>query len=93
VKTDIETLITALYVKIDDELVTDGWCGRPPLLSDSESVCLAVAQVLLQVHGEARWLRFVGQRLGAIFPYQPERPGYRLRAALPLIKRPRGSAS
>jgi hypothetical protein len=68
VKTGIETLSTALYVQIDDELVTDRWCGRPPLLSDSELVCLAVAQVLLQVHSEARWLRFVGQRLGALFP-------------------------
>ncbi|HEV3172231.1 MAG TPA: IS982 family transposase, partial [Actinocrinis sp.] len=88
-KTDIETLITALYVKIDDELVTDRWCGRPPLLSDSELVCLAVAQALLQVRNEARWLRFVGQRLGALFPYRPKRPGYnkRLRAALPLVKR------
>ena len=88
-KTDIETLITALYVKIDDELVTDRWCGRPPLLSDAELVCLAVAQALLQVHNEARWLRFVGQRLGALFPYRPKRPGYnkRLRAALPLVKR------
>jgi hypothetical protein len=89
VKTDLETLITALYVKIDDELVTDRWTGRPPLLSDSELVCLAVAQALLQVHNEARWLRFVGQRLDALFPYRPQRPGYnkRLRAALPLIKR------
>ena len=88
-KTDIETLITALYVKIDDELVTDRWCGRPPLLSDSELICLAVAQALLQVHNEARWLRFVGQRLGTLFPYRPKRPGYnkRLRAALPLVKR------
>lgn len=88
-KTDIETLITALYVKVDDELVTDRWCGRPPLLSDSELVCLAVAQALLQVHNEARWLRFVGQRLGALFPYRPKRPGYnkRLRSALPLVKR------
>ena len=88
-KTDIETLITALYVKIDDEFVTDRWCGRPPLLSDAELLCLAVAQALLQVHNEARWLRFVGQRLGALFPYRPKRPGYnkRLRAALPLVKR------
>jgi len=59
------------------------------LLTDSELICLAVAQALLQVHSEARWLRFVGQRLGALFPYRPQRPGYnkRLRAALPLIKR------
>nr|WP_141765382.1 MULTISPECIES: hypothetical protein [Streptomyces] len=76
-------------MKIDDELVTDRWCGRPPLLSDSELVCLAVAQALLQVHNEARWLRFVGQRLATLFPYRPKRPGYnkRLRAALPLVKR------
>lgn len=87
--TDIETLITALYVKIDDQLTRPRWPGRPPLLTDSELVCLAVAQALLQVHSEARWLRFVGQRLGALFPYRPQRPGYnkRLRAALPLIKR------
>jgi hypothetical protein len=89
VNTDIETLITALYVKIDDELITDRWCGRPPVLSDSELVCLAVAQALLQVSNEAHWLRFVGQRLGHMFPYRPQRPGYnkRLRAALPLVKR------
>ena len=87
--TDIETLITALYVKIDDQLARPRWAGRPLLLTDSELVCLAVAQALLQVRSEARWLRFVGQRLGAMLPYRPQRPGYnkRLRAALPLIKR------
>jgi hypothetical protein len=89
VTTDIETLITALYVKIDDRLTRPRWRGRPPLLTDSELICLAVAQALLQVHSEARWLRFVGQRLGGLFPYRPQRPGYnkRLRAALPLVKR------
>ncbi|HEU5422387.1 MAG TPA: IS982 family transposase [Nitrolancea sp.] len=81
--------MTALYVKIDDELVHERWRGRPPLLSDSELVCLAVAQALLEVRSEAKWIRFVGQRLGALFPYRPQRPGYnkRLRAALPLVKR------
>jgi hypothetical protein len=89
VTTDIETLITALYVKIDDGLTRPRWRGRPPRLTDSELICLAVAQALLQVHSEARWLRFVGQRLGTLFPYRPQRPGYnkRLRAALPLVKR------
>ena len=88
-KTDLETLITALYVKIDDQVKRPRWPGRPPLLTDSELICLAVAQALLQVHSEARWLRFVGQRLGGMFPYRPQRPGYnkRLRAALPLVKR------
>ncbi len=63
--------------------------GRPPLLSDSELVCLAVSQALLGFHSEARWLRFARERLAALFPYLPQRSGYnkRLRAALPLVQR------
>lgn len=86
---DLNTLVTALYVKIDDELGGSRCLGRPPLLTDSELVCLAVAQALLGYTSEARWLRFVSSRLGGMFPYLPQRPGYnkRLRAALPLVKR------
>jgi Transposase DDE domain len=89
VKTDLDTLLTALYVKIDDEIGGRRWLGRPPLLTDSELVCLAVAQVLLGCRSEARWLRFAHAHLAGMFPYLPQRPGYnrRLRAALPLIKR------
>jgi hypothetical protein len=81
--------VTALYVKIDDELGGSRWMGRPPLLSDSELICLAVAQALLGHHSEARWLRFAREHLGGMFPYLPQRPGYnkRLRAVLPLVKR------
>jgi hypothetical protein len=43
VTNDIETLITAPYVKIDDELGGPRWLGRPPVLTDSELVCLAAA--------------------------------------------------
>ncbi len=87
--TDLETLITALYVKIDDEIGGTRWLGRPPRLTDSELVCLAVAQALLDFHSEARWLRFAHAHLTGMFPYLPQRPGYnkRLRAALPLVKR------
>ncbi len=42
------------YVKIDDQVKRPRWPGRPPLLTDSELICLAVAQSLLQVHSEAR---------------------------------------
>jgi Transposase DDE domain len=50
---------------------------------------LAVAQVLLGVRSEARWLRFVPRHLPGAFPYLPRQSGYnkRLRAAVPLIKR------
>lgn len=63
--------------------------GRPPLLSDSELVCLAVAQALLGYHSEARWLRYANKHLSDMFPYLPQRPGYskRLKSALPLLKR------
>jgi DDE family transposase len=89
VTNDLDTLITALYVKIDDELAGPRPTGRPPQLSDSELVCLAVAQALLGYHNEARWLRFARTHLHGMFPYLPGRPGYnkRLRSALPLVKR------
>ncbi|MCX5210817.1 IS982 family transposase [Kitasatospora sp. NBC_00240] len=87
--TDLNTLLTALYVKIDDELGGTRCLGRPPLLSDSELVCLAVAQALLGFRSEARWLRYANKHLWSMFPYLPQRAGYnkRLRAALPLVKR------
>jgi hypothetical protein len=44
VNKDIETLITALYVKIDDEYGGIRRFGRPPKFSDTELLCLAVAQ-------------------------------------------------
>ena len=85
---DLDTLLTALYVKIDDGIRTPRWRGRPPRLTDSELVCLAVAQVLLGARSEAHWIRYARIHLHGMFPYLPQRPGYnkRLRAALPLIK-------
>ena len=86
--TDLNTLLTGLYVKIDDYLGEHTRAGRPPKLSDAELLTLAVAQVLLGFRSEARWLRFVPRALPAAFPYLPGQSGYnkRLRAALPLIK-------
>ncbi|MGD3109333.1 IS982 family transposase [Streptomyces sp. YGL11-2] len=85
----LDTLITGLYVKIDDEIGETRCLGRPPRLSDSELVCLAVTQALLGFASEERWLRFARNNLGSMFPYLPKRPGYnkRLRAALPLVKK------
>ncbi|MFB7290032.1 IS982 family transposase [Actinacidiphila glaucinigra] len=85
--TELDTLLTALYVHIDDRLKTSRWRGRPPRLTDAELVTLAVAQAMLGFHCEARWLR--RRRSSARFPYLPQRrPAYnkRLRAALGLVK-------
>lgn len=87
--TDLDTLLIALYVKIDDDLAGIRRVGRPPQLTDSELVCLAVAQALLGYSSESHWLRAARRRLGHLFPYLPKQPGYnkRLRTALPLVKR------
>lgn len=84
----LDTLLTALYVQIDDHLPRTRWLGRPPRLSDSELITLAVAQVLLGFHSEARWLRFATTHLRGMFPHLPQRPAYnkRLRAAWPLLQ-------
>jgi hypothetical protein len=88
VDADLDTLVTALYVKIDDTLVKDRRPGHPVRLSQSGLVCLAVAQALPGFHSEHRWIRFAICHLQAMFPYLPHQPGYnkRLRAALPLVK-------
>ena len=88
-KTDLDTLLTALYVLIDDHVIPpqQRGPGRPKKLTDAELVCLAVAQVLLGARSEHHWLRMCYARLGHLFPYLPKQPGYhkRLKAAVPLI--------
>jgi hypothetical protein len=90
VDTDLDTLVIALYVKIDDEAAGIARLpGRPPKLSHSELVCLAVMQAMLGFPSEARWLRHARRHYQHLFPFLPQQPGYnkRLRAALPQIKR------
>ncbi|MCA1672348.1 MAG: hypothetical protein LC799_09155 [Actinobacteria bacterium] len=61
--------------------------GRRPRLTDTELLTLAVEQVLLGVHNEHRWMRLAYCRLGHLFRYLPNQPGYhqRLKAAAPLL--------
>ena len=55
---ELEALLTELYVLIDDQVVEPRQGrGRRPELSDSELLCLAVAQMLLGFHSERRWVR------------------------------------
>lgn len=89
---DLNTLLTALYVKIDDWLAAGGGSarlGRPPRLTDAELLTVAIAQALLGIGSETRWLRFLPRHLPGAFPYLPGQSGYnkRLRRALPLLQR------
>lgn len=87
--TDLDTLLTALYVLVDDHVIKPGprRPGHPKRLPDAELVCLAVAQVPLGARSEHHWLRICYGRLGHLFPYLPNQPGYhkRVKAAAPLI--------
>ncbi len=91
---DLDTLATALYVKIDDHLIAfpDLAPQRPragikPTLSDAELVTLAVMSALLGFTSERRWLRYARAHLAGMFPRLPLQPGYnkRLRAASLLV--------
>jgi hypothetical protein len=88
--TDVDTLATALYVRVDDvlkdrpELIPPRpRVGLQPKLSDAELVTMAVLQVLLGFDDEARWVRHARAHLGHLFPYVPGQSGYnkRLRKA------------
>jgi hypothetical protein len=84
---DLDSLLTALYVLVDDLLPGRSGPGRRPKLTDAELIALAVAQVFLHCPSERRFLRFARARLGHLFPYIPKQPGYnkRLRALAPRI--------
>lgn len=89
VLTDLDDLLTALYVCADDFLPPrpKSKPGRKPRISDAEVICLAVAQVLLDCPKERRFLRFARGRLGGLFPYIPGQSGYnkRVRGLAPQI--------
>jgi hypothetical protein len=95
VNADLDTLATALYVTIDDDLaIHPEWAperpvvGIAPKLSDAELLTLAVLQALLGYTSEARFIRYAKTHLAALFPYIPKRPGYnkRLRAATTMMR-------
>jgi hypothetical protein len=87
VHADLDSLLTALYVLVDDLLPARTGAGRRPKITDAELITLAVAQILLDCHSERRFLRLARRQLGHLFPYIPKQPGYnkRLRALAPQI--------
>ena len=94
VTTDIDTLATALYARVDDALKVspDLAPSRPPggftpALSDAELVTLAVMSALLGFTSERRWLRHVGTNLHCLFPRMIAQSNYnrRLRATSSLV--------
>jgi hypothetical protein len=89
VHADLDALVIALYVRIDDLLPRWSGRGRPPRISDAELVCLAVAQMFLSVPNDRKFLGIAHWRLGHLFRYLPQQSGYnkRIRALAPTIAR------
>jgi hypothetical protein len=86
VDNDIETLATALYVKIDDML--RDWPdlapvrpadGIPLTFSDAELLTMAVMSALLGFTSERRWLRYADDHLAGMFPCRIGQSGYNKR--------------
>jgi hypothetical protein len=89
VHVDLDTLATALYVKIDDELKASPQLNRQrpkvgitPKISDAELITVSVLQALLRYPDESRWIRYARKALIHLFPYLPKQPGYNKRLRL-----------
>ena len=90
---DLDTLLIALYVELVDRIIPARGPrrrgpGRPPVVTDAELVCLAVAQVLLRYNDEHHWLRAAPSRVGHLFPRLLGQSEYnqRLKNAAPLLE-------
>ncbi|WP_159945738.1 MULTISPECIES: transposase [unclassified Nocardiopsis] len=88
---DLDALLTALYVHLDDHVLPSReqprTRGPKPLLTDAELVCVAIAQVLLRHDSERHWLRAAPTRIGHLFPRLPGQSEYnrRLRTLGPVL--------
>jgi hypothetical protein len=86
---NLDALVIALYVRVDDLLPKRCGPGRPPRITDAELIVLAVAQMFLAVPNDRKFLAMARWRLGHLFAYLPQQPGYnkRLRTLAPTIAR------
>jgi len=85
----LDALVIALYVAIDDFLEPRRRPGRPPKLTDSELITLAIAQVFLGMPNDRQFLALARWRLGHLFPELLDQSQYnrRLRGLAPQISR------
>jgi hypothetical protein len=84
--TDLEALVIAGYV-FADEYSVPARCGRPPLLTDSELVALAVCQAAVGISSDRQFLGLVGRILPGWFRHLPDQSQHnrRLRGLVGLL--------
>jgi Transposase DDE domain len=85
----LDDLLTATYVLVDDFLPKRRGPGRPPRITDAELITLAIVRVFMGLPNDRQFLALAGYRLSHLFAYLPRQSGYnkRLRALTPQIER------
>src|SRR4051812_50040598 len=72
---DLDLLLIAVFCTADDLLPKRAGNARR-MISDAEVVTLCVAQALLGIASDRRFLALAARRLGHLFPRLPQQPGY-----------------
>lgn len=92
-KTDLNTLLVTPYAHLDDRILSaigftrDHHPGRKLALNDVELLCILVAQHLLGISSDRRWIRCARAHLKGMFPNLPGQSGWgkRVRQATGLL--------
>src|SRR3954449_7372765 len=77
---DLDLLLIAVFCAADDFLPVRARNARR-IVTDAEVVTLAVAQAIMGVPSDERFLAVARKRLGHLFPQLPLRPAYHKRRA------------
>jgi hypothetical protein len=72
---DLDLLLIAVFCTADD-LLPKGVKNARRMLTDAEVVTLSVAQAMMGIPSDARFLKAARKQLSHLFPVLPNRPGY-----------------
>ena len=72
---DLDTLCIAVYCTADDLLPEPPGNARR-MVTDAEVVTLCVAQAIMGIPSDRRFIKVARKRLGHLFPTLPAQPGY-----------------
>jgi hypothetical protein len=72
---DLDLLLIAVFCTADDLLPQPAKNARR-MLTDAEVVTLCVAQAIMGISSDARFLKAARRQLAHLFPLLPNRPGY-----------------
>jgi hypothetical protein len=72
---DLDLLLTTVFVTADD-LLPERTKNAARRVTDAEVVTLCVAQAIMGIPSDRRFLAVAGKRLDGLFPELPKQPGY-----------------